>query len=79
MHRVQAIEVQVAPIHHVEGPGLHGQDVRYVHVVQLAVADVGERRNRAAQAAACRPMQHVRREYVNACFQRVGMTVFASG
>jgi len=49
MHRVQALEVQVAPIHHVEGPRLHGQDVEHVHVVQLAVADVDERRNGAAQ------------------------------
>ena len=49
MHRVQALEVQVAPIHHVERPRLHGQDVQHVHVVQLAIADVDERRNRAAQ------------------------------
>lgn len=49
MHRVQPLEVHVAAIHHVEGPSLHGQDVEHVHVVQLALADVDERRDRAAQ------------------------------
>ena len=49
MHRVQALEVQVAPIHHVEGASLHGQDVEHVDVVQLAVADVDERRDRSTQ------------------------------
>jgi len=49
MHRVQTLEVDVATIHHVEGPSFHGQDVEHVHVVQLAVADVDERGNGAAQ------------------------------
>jgi hypothetical protein len=42
-------EVHVAPIHHVEGAGLHGQDVEHVHIVQLAVADVDEGWNSPAQ------------------------------
>ena len=49
MHRVQALEVHVAAIHHVEGSGLHGEDVQHIDVVQLAVADVDERGNRPAQ------------------------------
>jgi len=49
MHGVQALEVHVAPIHHVEGPGFHGQDVQYIDIVQFAVADVNKRGDRAAQ------------------------------
>jgi len=49
MHREQTLEVYVAPIHHVEGPGFHGQDVQHIHIVQLAIADVNERGDRAAQ------------------------------
>ena len=49
MHRVQARKVQVATIHHVEGTGLNRQDVQDVDLVQLAVADVEERRDRAPE------------------------------
>ncbi len=49
MQRVQAFEVHVAAIHHVERAGLEGQHVQHIHVVQLAVADVDEGGDRAAQ------------------------------
>ena len=49
MQRVQPGEVHIAPIHHVEGAGLDRQDVQHVDVVQLAVADVDEGGDRAAQ------------------------------
>ena len=49
MHCVQAAIVQIAPIHDVEGPGLDGQDIQHVDIVHLAVADVNEAGNAAAQ------------------------------
>ena len=49
MHRVRAPEVHIAPVHHVEGPGFHGEDIEHVPIVQLGVADVDEGRDRPAQ------------------------------
>ena len=49
MHRVKPSEVQIASVHHVEGTSLDRQDVEYVDIVQLAVADVDEGRDRAPQ------------------------------
>jgi len=49
VQRVQPREVHVAAIHHVEGAGLQAEHVQHVHVVQLAVADVDEGGNGAAQ------------------------------
>ena len=83
MHRVQASEVHIASIHHVEGPSFHGQDVEYVHVMQLAVADVDERRDRAAQvqqrvqldgrlgrAKRC-PLEQAQAQIDGGCVQRI--------
>jgi hypothetical protein len=54
MQRVQAREIRIAAIHHMERASLQGQHVEYVHIVQLAVADVDERGDRAgAGLAAC--------------------------
>ena len=50
MQCIQAREIDVTAIHHVEGTRLEGQQVQHVHVVQLAVADVDEGGNRPAQA-----------------------------
>ena len=49
MHRVQACKVKVAPIHDIEGPGLDGQDIQNVDIVHLAVANVNEAGDAAAQ------------------------------
>ena len=49
MHRVQAPEVHVAAIHDVETARLDEQQVEHVDIVQLAIADVDEGRNGAAQ------------------------------
>ena len=49
MDRVEAREVLVATIHHVEGTWLEGQHVQHMNVVELAVADVDEGGNAAPQ------------------------------
>ena len=49
MHRIQPREVHIAPVHHVEGTGFDGQDIQHLDIVQLAVADVDERRDRTTQ------------------------------
>jgi hypothetical protein len=46
---VQPHEVQIAPVHDVENVCLDKQNVEHVDIVQLAVTDVNERWNRAAQ------------------------------
>src|SRR5450432_237228 len=46
---IQALEVQVAAVHDVEGAGFGDQQVEYVDVVQFAVADVYKCRNGATQ------------------------------
>ena len=45
----QALEVQIAPIHYIEGPRLEDQLSQHVDLVEFAVADEDERRNVAAQ------------------------------
>src|SRR5665811_380106 len=42
IERVEPLEVQVTPIHDVEGTGLDEQKVQYIDVVHLAVRDVDE-------------------------------------
>ena len=49
MQREQATEIQIAPIHHVESPCLEGQGIQHVDFVGLAIRDVDESRNIAAQ------------------------------
>ena len=49
MHLVQPSEVQVAPVHHVEGARFDGQDVQHIDLVHLAVADVNESGDGATQ------------------------------
>lgn len=49
MQAVQLIEVDVAPIHDVEGAGLRHQHVEDVDLVPLAVADVDEARDVASE------------------------------
>jgi hypothetical protein len=49
MHCIQPREVQISPVHDVETACLDKKDVQHVDIVQLAVADVHERWNRAAQ------------------------------
>lgn len=46
---IQAFEVQIGAIHHIEGARLGQQDVQHIDVVQLAVRDEDEGWNRAAQ------------------------------
>ena len=49
MQREQTTEVQVAAIHHVERSGLEGQHIQHVDLVGLAVRDMNEGWNVAAQ------------------------------
>src|ERR1019366_8894076 len=49
MHGVQPHEVQIAAVHDLEISRLDKKNVQHVDIVQLAVADVNERWNRAAQ------------------------------
>ena len=49
MQAVQPGEIQEAPIHDIETAGLGDQDVEHVDLVQLAIADVDERGDIAAQ------------------------------
>src|SRR5665213_2076957 len=49
MHCVQPREVQISAVHDVEASSFHKKDVQHVDVVYLAIADVNERWNRAAQ------------------------------
>ena len=46
---MQALEVEIAAVHHVEGAGLGQQLVEHVDVVQFPVGDVDEARDVAAQ------------------------------
>jgi len=70
MQRIEPRVVQIAAIHDVESPRLDGQDVEHVDIAQLAVADVDEGGDVAAQveqgvhlhrrlgAAKRRPVEH---------------------
>ena len=48
MQREEALEVDVAAIHDVDGAGLGKQQIEDVHVVHLAVGDMDERWDIAA-------------------------------
>lgn len=50
---MQPGEVEVSPIHHVDGSGLGSQQVECMRVVQLAVRDMDIARDAAAGPAAC--------------------------
>jgi hypothetical protein len=52
MQQLQALEIQVTTVYHVERSGLHRQDVQHIDIVQLAVADMDECRDRSAGRAA---------------------------
>jgi len=49
MHSVQPREVHISPIHDVETARLDKKNIEHVDIVKLAIADVDERWNRAAQ------------------------------
>ena len=49
MNLEESAEVQVTPVHHVKRSRFDGQDVEYLDVAHLAIADVNEGRNRPAQ------------------------------
>ncbi len=49
MHLVQPREVQVTAVHDVKSPSFDGQDVEHLDIAHLAVADVDEGGNGAAQ------------------------------
>jgi len=49
MHREQAAEIQIAPIHHVKSACLESQHVQHLDLVDLAIGDVDESRDVAAQ------------------------------
>ena len=46
---IEAIEVGVPPVHHIEGSGLGDQEVEHIDLVQLAVRNVDKARNTAPQ------------------------------
>ncbi|GHU37602.1 hypothetical protein AGMMS50256_35760 [Betaproteobacteria bacterium] len=49
MQRVQASEIDITAIHHVDGSGLLLQQVEDMHVVQFPVGDVDEAGNAALE------------------------------
>src|SRR5580658_888135 len=49
IQRIEPLEVQVTPIHDVEGAGLDKQQVQHIDVVHLAVGDVDEGGDRSPQ------------------------------
>jgi len=49
MHREQPGKVQIAAIHDVESPSLKWQDIEHIDITHLAIADVNEARDAAAQ------------------------------
>jgi len=49
VQREQPLEVQISPIHHIERAGFDGQHIQHVDLVGLAVRDMNESRNIAAQ------------------------------
>ena len=49
VHLEQASKVQIAPVHDVERAGLQDQDVQHIDLVHLAIADVDEGWDTAAQ------------------------------
>jgi len=49
MQRMQAGKIDVAAIHHVDGPGLQFQQIERMHVVQLAIGDMDKAGNAALQ------------------------------
>ena len=49
MQTVKPREIQIAPIHYVESPGLDVQEVEHIDLVHLAVADVDKGGNGATQ------------------------------
>src|SRR5271169_3528182 len=49
IERIEPLEVQVTPIHDVEGASLDEQQVQHIDVVHLAVGDVDEGGNRSPQ------------------------------
>jgi conjugal transfer/entry exclusion protein len=53
MQHMKSCEIDVAPIHNVDRSHLQEQEIERVHVVQLAVGDVDEARNAAAQIEQC--------------------------
>jgi len=46
---VESGEIQIAPVHHIEGADLGDQDVEYVHVVPFAVGNMDKAGNCASQ------------------------------
>ena len=49
MKSVRALEIDIAPVHHVEGAELWKLLLEYIDVVQLPVGDVNEASDVAAQ------------------------------
>ncbi len=49
MHLEQACKIYVAFVHDVERAWLQDQDIQYIHLVHLAIAEVDEGRNRASE------------------------------
>ena len=49
MQRVEPGEIDIAPIHHIKAAGLENHLVEDIHVVQLAIRDMHERRDIAPQ------------------------------
>jgi len=46
---IEALEVGVPPVHHIEGSGLGDQEVEHIDLVQFAVRNVDKVRNTAPQ------------------------------
>lgn len=87
MQRDQATEIQITAIHDVERPGFDGQDVQHVDLVGLAIRDMNESGNVAAQvqqsmqfdrrfgSAKWRPREQRQVQVDGGCVQRVDRVV----
>lgn len=49
MQREKPLVIDVSAVHDIDASGFDGQDIEYTHVGHLAVGDVDERWDRAAQ------------------------------
>jgi hypothetical protein len=53
MQHVKALEIEIAPVHHVEGTRLRDENIEHIDIVQLAIGDVDECRDGTAQIEQC--------------------------
>ena len=45
MQGVKSFEIDVAPIHHIDGSGVRKEDIEHIHVVEFSVRKMNEFRD----------------------------------